>query len=1793
FAFEAFEGQCYNLQVLNPATGEPFPVAWDTSLTEADSQTFVAGAQPVTLTVGNLPVEIGSLIWTSPASNSAGQAATVEPNKVTPSSAELTYQWYRDGVAIAGATSSAYMMQLEDVGHRLHATATATIPLGRPVTVSSAGRTVAKATPPTGVSATFDKTPTIGVPVTATVTWPFEPDSVTYQWQVGGVVVGANYPMYQPAAADQGKAITFTAWAYSSTYQTATITKTDTVRGRAVYLVPPSVTGTGIVGYRLSVKVYPADPINATMTYQWYRDETPISGATAVERKLVEADIGHQLWLRVTATASGYTSVTADSARVAVPAQVPMSLTFVNRAGPATFHNYWIRSVDCVTHETEPDTIQHMMIHIGYYGSTWSDYRRVGTCYWVEDVNDTVDDPVNGGHLITADQTAATIYWGTGQAAIGEVTMSGSFTVGSTVWAGVTGLTPAGATVSYQWFKDDQPIEGATRGSLTLTAADAGAVITVKATATANHYNPVTVGSWSMVVAPAPSGLAIDPFTVQGAPTNIRHSPVFTVGDVTTSPAGASLSYSWFLDGMLQAGFTGPTFAVTPSQASHSLFVMVTATLNGVTTYATSAEVTVPATKTVDFEVFNPTGSHYLAGDVVLRADNVDCTTHADRTDPDGKVETRVTLHNTLNTWADQCLAVTAWRTSTSGGSETALAFTLGDQTGVGPHYLAAGETAFWAYVGTGPVLLGISGIEAAGTAPGSTISVSVTSLFPRDATLSYQWQRDGAAIPGATSPVYQIQAADAAASLTCTVTAVRAGFDTTALTTAAIAVPAAGGGVAVEPVAITGTGVVGQALSVSGGATTPADATKSYQWLMDGNAIGGATAATFTVTTAQAGHQLTVRVVGAKAGLAAGSQVSQPFAVPAVTTISGVVRHKAGYPVPTYRVAYDNYTCGEAPTDITAQQDQGVTAAVGALQGFSFTALAGQCYRVQVLDAGNQPVPLTYGTQNGSAVYLEAGARHVGLMVGLPRGYLEGLDLDGNAFVGAVVFDATYPGAGITLKYQWYRGSQPIYGATGSQYQLQPEDIGQSISYRIDIAGEGYESGWAYASPYKVLDHKRTAGKLVLRSGQAPAGWTWEVRMVDCTTHQAASISSMTFYRWNLPVAADGTLEFYGVSGYCYAIGVQSPSAWYSNVETVMGSVTASTQYVTAGATGWQLLAGTIPSGGTVSIGTAAQIEVPLAGTVSGLTPSGATVTGYQWLRDGAAIWWATNANYTPVADDVGHQLSLSVAVTPPSSAANYAATTVTSAPVTVQAGQTTAAVSLSGAGRVGSPVTATATVTPANTAVSYQWLVGGAVVEGAAGASYTPPGTAAGRWVSVIVTATRAGYETSVATASVWVAAGDLVLNGLTLSGTAATGSVLSVAAGSSPAGAALEYQWYRGMMPIAFVQGPSYYLVADDASQPVWACVTAKLDGYQVPVACTQPVTVAVGEPTRAVELSEPTVYGPDWVVGATATVAGVTTVPADATLTYQWYRAGTAVAGATSGTYLLTAADAAQAVYVRLCGSHPDYQTACVNLPSHTVPAVVQPPVVKYETFTLSPDLTGDGKGEVLAVVASSGALHLHPSKGDGTLLAVKVPLSSGLSGARVFGPGDWDGDKKADVITVDTAGAMWLYKGNGSGGLAARVQAGRGWSNYRIVPAGDLNGDGANDMLAIDTDGKLWLYAGNGKGGFLPGRLEVGHGWSGFSLYAAGDLNSDGKADILSVNASGVLYAYFGKGNGSFQSPLPVGRGWGAFTLAAGADLNGDGLADIVGRNDSTRVLYYYQSKGGGQFAAAKVMATGW
>ncbi|MCI5049404.1 MAG: cadherin repeat domain-containing protein [Rickettsiales bacterium] len=147
--------------------------------------------------------------------------------------------------------------------------------------------------------------------------------------------------------------------------------------------------------------------------------------------------------------------------------------------------------------------------------------------------------------------------------------------------------------------------------------------------------------------------------------------------------------------------------------------------------------------------------------------------------------------------------------------------------------------------------------------------------------TYSYQWQRAGSDISGATSSSYTLVSADYNNTITCEVTA-------TNTAGAAMAESAATGTVAENvpintalPV-ISGSPVVGQTLNVTTGTwdsiSTPG---YSYQWQADGSNISGATSSSYALTSSELGAVITCEVTATNT---VGSDMAESSGTSAVT---------------------------------------------------------------------------------------------------------------------------------------------------------------------------------------------------------------------------------------------------------------------------------------------------------------------------------------------------------------------------------------------------------------------------------------------------------------------------------------------------------------------------------------------------------------------------------------------------------------------------------------------------------------------------------------------------------------------------------------------------------------------------------------------------------------------------------------------------------------------------------------------------------------------------------------------
>jgi secreted trypsin-like serine protease len=168
---------------------------------------------------------------------------------------------------------------------------------------------------------------------------------------------------------------------------------------------------------------------------------------------------------------------------------------------------------------------------------------------------------------------------------------------------------------------------------------------------------------------------------------------------------------------------------------------------------------------------------------------------------------------------------------------------------------------------------------------------------------------------------------------------------------------------------------------------------------------------------------------------------------------------------------------------------------------------------------------------------------------------------------------------------------------------------------------------------------------------------------------------------------------------------------------------------------------------------------------------------------------------------------------------------------------------------------------------------------------------------------------------------------------------------------------------------------------------------------------------------------------------------------------------------------------------------------------------------------------------------------------------KTQLFTGWSTrTSIITPGDVTGDGNPDILSSDTAGALYLYPGKGNGTFGTRVTINAsGWTQYKqVIGHGDFNGDGLNDLLAFGKNNSVYLYKGTGSATKpFAARIQVRTGWTYTKLVTTGDLGSDGIADVLARDSSGVLWLYKGTGqatSGIFATRIRIGSNWNQYNV---------------------------------------------
>jgi FG-GAP-like repeat/HYDIN/CFA65/VesB-like, Ig-like domain/Abnormal spindle-like microcephaly-assoc'd, ASPM-SPD-2-Hydin len=240
---------------------------------------------------------------------------------------------------------------------------------------------------------------------------------------------------------------------------------------------------------------------------------------------------------------------------------------------------------------------------------------------------------------------------------------------------------------------------------------------------------------------------------------------------------------------------------------------------------------------------------------------------------------------------------------------------------------------------------------------------------------------------------------------------------------------------------------------------------------------------------------------------------------------------------------------------------------------------------------------------------------------------------------------------------------------------------------------------------------------------------------------------------------------------------------------------------------------------------------------------------------------------------------------------------------------------------------------------------------------------------------------------------------------------------------------------------------------------------------------------------------------------------------------------------------------------------------------------------YPVSSLAADLTGDGKTdllEVLAHISVPNSFVVLPGNGNGTFQPPTAGSDVGACGDD-FGffqlcpavLGDLNGDGKLDAVMTATGASVGVFLGNGDGTFQSEVDYGGAGSSLAL---GDLNGDGSLDIVTSGGSAdNLSLLFGKGDGTFgFPVPVPINEA---ANFVVTGDFNKDGHLDSAVATGSAVAIL-LGNGDGTFQPEVDIATPPGTTTLAV-ADFNHDGNLDLVAGNSTSNSVSVLLNTGSG------------
>ena len=669
------------------------------------------------------------------------------------------------------------------------------------------------------------------------------------------------------------------------------------------------VFGNPSVGNQLSASITGSFN-NVGIGYQWFSDGTPISGATASAYNLQAIDAGKSLSVRVTFRHSDLVSntrtslavrVAADPSSIATPTASPTP-TATPTASPTPTATPTASPTPTATPTASPTPtatptpqplptlnpvtnarvsgellvgstltldpgaweqgtsigIQWQRGGLDIPGATNALYRSVSLDIGRQ-IGVKVTAVKNGFQPRVTILTAGNVRNLPSLDTTPVPVIQGPWRVGSILTA-VPGVWDSGVSISFQWNSGGNPIWGETRSSYRIRSSDIGREISLSVTGTKEGFLSSTQSSvrvpstWSRF----PS---IDASSAQVGQVLTAYPGDWPMSNIQNR--NPRFSYQWLRDGIPISGGFSNTYRLTESDGGSNISLRVGVqepvafSSYGVSTWRVTSR-TSSSLFIQKLPEMSSTPVPTILGDAVFGNGT---TIEANP----GVWDSGASLSFQ---WVRNGLDLVGQRTS----RYVPTAADVGQQirvrvTGTKSGFTSATKESVAVSPTSLPVLQTPGSVGISGQLEVGKTLTAIPGAWGNDVSLTYQWFINGSQISGATSSTYTPGAQDSGRNLRFVVTGRKAGFIQSSIRSPDYLVALQQFVSTPIPTISSPSGLsVGRAITAIHG-EWDRDTLLWYSWLRNGKPIPGATSRSYTVTEADAGQGLSVRVTGTKLG--------------------------------------------------------------------------------------------------------------------------------------------------------------------------------------------------------------------------------------------------------------------------------------------------------------------------------------------------------------------------------------------------------------------------------------------------------------------------------------------------------------------------------------------------------------------------------------------------------------------------------------------------------------------------------------------------------------------------------------------------------------------------------------------------------------------------------------------------------------------------------------------------------------------------------------------------------------